>query len=83
MELWVLTEKDVVLTTMKFRDNVDLTWSTWIKTSYSKGGIIGVSGNQWLKGAKGMVIGAFNTNSGEVWVDASNVGSRQGKSRIT
>ena len=69
---------DFVQTPLKGRRNLDITWSLWIKTQTSNGGMIGVSGNTWLAGGQ-----SFSIALGKPKIDACQVTYRTGSDLIT
>ena len=69
---------DKVLTPLKGRRNIDITWSLWIKTQTSYGGMIGVSGNTWSAGGQ-----SFSIALGKPKIDACQVSYREGNDLIT
>ena len=69
---------DYILTPLKGRRNIDITWSLWIKTQTTIGGMIGVSENTWSGGGQ-----SFSISSGKPKIDACQVSSRTGNNLVS
>ena len=64
---------DMVRTNLSGSYNEDFTWSAWIKTTDTQGGVLGVSGDTWQVGGA-----SFYIYQGSPKVDVHSVGAKLG-----
>ena len=69
---------DMVRTNLSGSYNEDFTWSAWIKTTDTQGGVLGVSGDTWQVGGA-----SFYIYQGSPKVDVHSVGAKLGNLNLS